>query len=189
MKQVEVCINKKSYGKIVILKNINLILSSNYIYFLTQENGFGKTTFLSCLIQMTRFDGSIKDKYHTVYLPEKPPIPRLCKVKSFFSLFIKSEEQRNLFNLLIEKFNIIKYTNYKFYQLSKGTKQKFMLIKTIIEEADVYYFDEPLEGLDLNSRKIFSECIRYLYEKESIVVISSHYAEGYDVPFKRFVSL
>ena len=63
-------------------------------------------------------------------------------------------------------FGIIQYQNKYIHQLSKGTKQKALIIKTLLSNADVFLLDEPLSGLDNKSRIVFMSLIKELQNKE-----------------------
>lgn len=58
--------------------------------------------------------------------------------------------------------------------LSGGEKKRIDFIRAISKEADIYFFDEPTNELDLkNVEKVFDE-IKALKEKNKICIIISH---------------
>jgi ABC-type multidrug transport system ATPase subunit len=57
--------------------------------------------------------------------------------------------------------------------------QKLIIIQAIAAEADGYFFDEPLNGLDFQSEQIFIEELFNLSKKHKLIVIASHYLEKY----------
>ena len=46
-------------------------------------------------------------------------------------------------------------------------------------DADVYIFDEPLNGLDRTTRRTFYEELRKLHQTSKIVIISTHHLSSY----------
>jgi ABC-type multidrug transport system ATPase subunit len=73
------------------------------------------------------------------------------------------------------------------HELSKGTRQKVLIIKTLLSKADVYLFDEPLSGLDLKSRYTFMALVKTLQEQGKIVIIASHFYDDYKFSNKKVI--
>lgn len=169
---------KKAYGDQTILENIDLNISKNGIYGLIGKNGGGKTTFFRCLLSLTAFDGTVLLQGNTpkfsemAWCPTEPTIyDELTAVEfaKFYSelLKIKYDPEKVLFDLpngrLIKEF-------------STGMKKKAYFNAVLQKKYTVYIFDEPFNGLDLESNY---HLINYIREvaKEAIVFISSHILE------------
>lgn len=171
----------KEYRSQVVFADLNFKLDSSKIYFLTKENGGGKTTFFNCLLRECGFSGKIIDYgLSYCYLPEKPLLPDFISVKTFISMFIDNVSD-TLINQYLALFKISKYQNQLICKLSKGTKQKIVIIKTLLSNADVFLFDEPLSGLDQESRNTFFKLIAEMNNK--IIIIATHYL--YEYPLKQ----
>lgn len=183
----------KSYGKKKVLCDVNLKLTSDKIYFLTSENGSGKTTFFKCLLNETSYKGLINDKdLLYAYLPEKVITPEFVTVIDYLKIYLNLEYKEVEEDLIIEylkKFDIIEYKLNYINNLSKGTKQKIFIIKMLLSNADVYLFDEPMSGLDLKSRKIFVKLLKELHLKNRIIIIASHYFDEYNISGKKVINL
>jgi len=57
---------------------------------------------------------------------------------------------------------------------SKGMKQKVLLCASMIHQPAIYYFDEPLNGLDAQATLLFKELIKQLAARDKTVVYCSH---------------
>ena len=57
--------------------------------------------------------------------------------------------------------------------------QKVLIIQALIHDAQVFIFDEPLNGLDTKSQNIFFNIIEDLKEKNKTIIITTHYPEFY----------
>ena len=184
---------KKTYNQNIIFEKINLTLNSNIVYFLTDENGKGKTTFLKCLIKEIKYEGSIIDNnYKFIFMPERPLLAENITVITFIKLFLLYEGVEfndNLINHYLMEFAILRFKDSLIRTLSRGTKQKVMIIKTLLVDSDVYLFDEPLTSLDSKSRKKFMEMINDLSKKDKIIVIATHYYDDYDFKNKERINL
>lgn len=182
----------KKYKQNIIIENFNYEFNPQYIYFLTQENGRGKTTFFKCLIRETDFRGQILDENLVyAYMPERINYPSFVTVINFLKMFLALECSFNeyIIDKYLDYFNIVKYKNTYVQNLSKGTKQKILIIKTILSNADVYLFDEPLAGLDAASRNIFIEFLDSLRKKNKLLIIATHYYHDYMLDDKKEVIL
>ena len=192
MKEIRIDNLSKSYAENLVLDSINCVLNSSKVYFLTSGNGSGKTTFFNCLLREISFDGKINDQDLIYsYLPDKVKLPIYVKVIDFITMFLDDNniEINNKISYYFELFKISKYRNYYVNQLSKGSKQKVLIILTLLSVADVYLFDEPLTGLDYDSRLIFMEEVKSLQSNNKIVVIASHYYDEYKLSNKEVIKL
>lgn len=193
MKEIKTINLCKSYSKNIIFKNLNLTLNSNNVYFLISENGSGKTTFFKCLLSETKYSGKVlDDNIIYSYLPDKVKLPFYVTVINFLNMFLSVDYKINSEDFVdkyLRIFDILKYKNRFMHELSKGTKQKVLIIKTLLSNADVYLFDEPLAGLDYNSRRCFMNELKLLQEKNKIVVIASHYYNDYNFSNKKVIEI
>lgn len=82
----------------------------------------------------------------------------------------KIEELLKLFNFTTGIYNSI-------YTYSKGMKQKILVIASLLHNPDIYLFDEPLSGLDVNTVLIFKDVLKFLAEKGKIILYCSHMLE------------
>lgn len=193
MKQILIKDLSKRYGANIVIKNIRTELNSKYIYFLISENGSGKTTFFKCLLRETKYHGYIADndmKY--VFMPEKVRFPYVLSILDYFKMFLENDYDKDFEKVVDEYlhyFGIYKYKYQYINRLSKGTKQKILIIKTILSNADVYLLDEPLAGLDKTSRLLFMSLIKLLQEKDKIIIIASHYYDEYPFDNKKVIDL
>lgn len=191
MTQIRISNLHKEYNDITIIQKCSCLLTSDYIYFLTNENGGGKTTFFKCMIKSTKYNGHIDDLKSFSYLPEKNILPYFSTPCKFLQVFFRLSKLAN-FEPLIDKylamFDILMYKHVPFYKLSKGTKQKVLLIKILNSLNDVLLFDEPLNGLDKPSREVFMKLVHKKQKEGKIIIIASHYYDEYNYENKRIIS-
>ena len=180
----------KEYGDRTIIPKCHAHLTSDYIYFLTNENGGGKTTFFKCLLGIEDYEGHIDKISSFSYLPEKNILPYYSTPYKFLQAFFKIAEISQIEPLIdkyLNMFNILCYKHISFYKLSKGTKQKVLLIKTLNSMNNVLLFDEPLNGLDLDSRNIFMRLVNNKQKEGKLIIIASHYYDEYNYENKRII--
>lgn len=174
----DIKIKAKKYNSKKVLENINININKNGIYGIVGKNGQGKTTFFKCIKDLVSFEGeilyldSILNQNEIAWCATEPLIYEELTAKEFSEFYrellkIKVEKSENLFevpqNILIKEF-------------STGMKKKAYLNAILQKKYKIYLFDEPVNGLDLESNYVLMNFIKEI-SNESIVFISSHILE------------
>ena len=181
----------KHYGKNEVFNNLNMTFDSSSYNFLVGENGSGKSTLRKCILDEINYQGSIDKKdYKIAYAPEKILLPDYVTLHNFLVMLGISKNKNikhvnELIDYYLKIFNIEKYKTKLICELSKGTRQKIILIQTLMDSSDVYIFDEPLSGLDEESRKNFIEELKKLKSQSKLIIISTHYLNQYKFKYKK----
>ncbi len=175
---VKTFINKQT------LKGINLKIPRGKIIGLLGPNGSGKSTLIKIangLLTPTQgeilIDGQkpgIATKKIVSYLPERTYLNNWMKVSdiiAFFSDFYTDFNSTKAYDM-INKLNI--NPNDKLKTLSKGTKEKVQLIMVMSREADLYFLDEPIAGVDPAARDYILNTIISNYNTNATIIISTH---------------
>ncbi len=164
----------KKYRNRIILNNVNLSLDNTKYNIIKGYNGSGKSTLIKCLMNFIKYEGKIKNKYKVSYVPEKTYLPAYIKVNEFLNMIAKIKNSSLNIDEYLEKFEILKYKDKELSKLSLGTKQKILIIQSLLEDADVYIFDEPLNGLDDFAVKVFNKELQRLRKKQKLIIIVMH---------------
>lgn len=53
----------------------------------------------------------------------------------------------------LEKVNMLPYINRQISQLSGGQQQRVFIARSLAQEADLYFMDEPFAGIDATTEK------------------------------------
>ena len=164
----------KRYKNHFALKNVNINIEKGKLYLFVGENGSGKSTTIK-LISKVIFNNSgviIENNFEKiVYLPDKCSYPNLLNVKTYLSMYLSKSTN---INKIEEKMKEYHLENKMIASLSKGMLQKLGILQIILSTADLYIFDEPLNGLDKVSTQKFKSDIKKLIENEKTVIISTH---------------
>ncbi|MFQ9516310.1 MAG: ABC transporter ATP-binding protein [Eubacterium sp.] len=174
----------KKYGSFRALNGLNLEVESGQIIGLLGPNGSGKTTLIKIANGLlTPTEGEIIIKGNKIgketkkivsYLPERTYLNNWMKVKdmiAFFEDFYADFDSNKAYDML-EKLNINK--NDKLKTMSKGTKEKVQLILVMSRNADLYFLDEPIGGVDPAARDYILNTIITNYNPQASVIISTH---------------
>ena len=167
-----------------IVKKASLRVKEKEFVGLLGPNGSGKTTLIKLanrLLQPTsgeiRLAGEVpgvKTKAAVAYLPDKDFLPDWMKTDAllgfygdFFPDFDRPRAQEMLQSLNIP-------ANQPLKKMSKGTREKVQLILIMSRRAKIYLLDEPIAGVDPAARDYILRTILSNYEKDALVLISTH---------------
>ena len=94
----------------------------------------------------------IETKKIVSYLPERTYLADWMKVSDIINFFKDFYEDFNVEKAydMLSKLNI--NANDKLKTMSKGTKEKVQLILVMSREAELYFLDEPIAGVDPAAR-------------------------------------
>jgi ABC-type nitrate/sulfonate/bicarbonate transport system ATPase subunit len=153
-----------SYGKTVIVENLNLAVGNETVV-LFGASGCGKTTILKSILGASEqgmnvrgsilFDGQAIPKnkgmvgmvFQGPILPPWMKVANLCKIGCNIQLLRKSK-QNELVDEMLERFEIQHLKNRYPYQLSGGQKQRVALAVTLLNQPKILLLDEPTTFLD-----------------------------------------
>lgn len=163
---------EKAYNNNIALKNITISLEEKKLYILVGANGAGKSTLIKILANVIfKTKGTIENNSIISYLPDKYLLPKIMNTKDFIDDFI------SLYNLKINSLDILnrfQIPKRSISSLSKGNYQKLGLFIAFYNDADIYIFDEPIDGLDDFAKKLFKELIKEKLELNKTIIVSLH---------------
>ena len=176
---LDITIKRIYYRNKNIIKDVRIILSKPGIYGFFGKNGSGKTTFLKSFSKTVSFEGSIKlnnkelSEKKVAWIPTEPFLYEYLTIKEFYDFF--SFTTRDLTPLNEKIFEIDDSKLLK--ECSTGTQKK-AFINAVFQfcNYDIYIFDEPFNGLDIEANYILLNKIIDL-AKTKFVIISSHIIE------------
>lgn len=182
----------KMYGNNRGIHDISFTLKPGKILGILGSNGSGKTTTFRILLGLLKQDQGMIfyenkpiDRTNTRlfgYLPEERSLLRDLRVHDqiFYLGRLKemsTGELEEQIGYWLSYLDIAKYRNRKIAELSKGNQQKVQLACALVHQPDIYIFDEPLNGLDIENVTLFQQVIRKLQKNKKCIMISSHQYE------------
>jgi len=172
----------KSYGDKVVLDHIDLSIEAGSIHGYIGPNGVGKTTTVKILAGLIQRDGGevrvagfdphedpLEVKRRIGYLPESAVLYESLTVAEFL-LFVgrlqrlEDEDIRARADAFLEAFGLTERLGSRLITLSKGMRQKVLLIAAVLHRPSVLFVDEPLSGLDVSSATLIKEFFRLYAE-------------------------
>lgn len=189
----------KKYERFKALDNVSLTLSKGKIIGLLGPNGSGKTTLIKIINGLLKeYDGEIlvdgnkigeKSRKIISYLPDENYFQDWMYVRDVLGIFSDLYEDFDKENCLslMNRFNLDK--NMKIKAMSKGMKEKFQLSLVMSRKAKIYILDEPIAGVDPAAREVILDIILNNYEKDSLVLISTHLISDLETIFDDVIFL
>ena len=185
----------KSFGKLKVLREVNVQLEMGHVVAVIGPNGSGKTTFIKTLLGMVVPDSgqvffnqkSIADQhaYRTQigYMPQIGRYPANLKIRQLFEMMIDLRKDGNTQTLdeeLVEAFHLREMFEKPLGTLSGGTKQKVSAALAFLFHPPVLILDEPTAGLDPLSSEILKEKIQREHARGKLILITSHVMSDLD---------
>ena len=116
------------------------------------------------------------------YVPEEPHLYPYLTGWEYLEL-IATLRGMNRFDLeskidsLLELFSLHPSRHAGIGSYSKGMRQRILLIAAIMDDPEIFIFDEPLSGLDVTSALIFKNLVQTLGQQGKLVFYCSHVLE------------
>ncbi len=166
------------YKNEVVLESVSLSIDTGKFYVLVGENGAGKSTLLKVMMGLkNHINGTIRRNFSQFgYLPEKVDLPSYIKASEFLNDMILLKNTKTKFNITTE----LKYfdlKNIRYNSMSKGMKQKLAIIQSYIADQELIILDEPLNGLDHNSKELLVDKMEQLVKNGKTIIIVTHFFE------------
>lgn len=177
----------KKFGKLEVLKDINLSFKKGECIALIGPNGCGKTTLIKCILGMvipSKGDILINDKSilkefkyreQIGYMPQIGRYPDYMTVGQIIEMIKKIRNSNEVLDEdLITAFELEKIVDKQMRTLSGGTTQKVSATLAFLFNPEVLILDEPTAGLDPLASEILKEKIINEKEKGKLILITSH---------------
>lgn len=185
----------KRYGNLVALDHLELEIHKGEIFGLLGPNGCGKTTAISCLLALLKYDkGQITvfgekmqpDSYDLKkrigIVPQDVAVFQELSVREnidyFCGLYIKDKALRKKCVAEAIKFvGLEDYQKMRPKQLSGGLLRRLNIACGIAHKPELIIMDEPTVAVDPQSRNHILEGIQQLNKEGATIIYTSHYME------------
>lgn len=183
-----------SYQKNTVLHDIEFEVKGGSLTAIVGPNGAGKSTLLKTMLHL---HPALKGKINFFGLPLKKAKKRIGYVPQRGSVdwdfptntldvvtmglygqigwlklpkrFHKEKAYRAL-----ERMGMADYADRQISQLSGGQQQRVFLARALVQEADLYFMDEPLAGVDAATERAIMAALKELKEAGKTVMVVHH---------------
>lgn len=196
---------RKSFGKLAVLKGIDLEVERGTVLALLGPNGAGKTTTVRILTTLLEPDGgSAKvegydvvrdaDKVRSVigltgqyaaideYLTGRENLRMMGRL-----YHLSPQDTRRRTEELLKEFELQEAANRPAKTYSGGMRRRLDLAASLIASPPVIFLDEPTTGLDPRSRLAMWDIIKQLVSNGSTILLTTQYLDEADQLADRIV--
>lgn len=177
----------KKYHNNTILNNLSYVFEKGNLYIIRGDNGSGKSTLLKILSKISyKTSGEISGNEKIAYLHDKPVFPYLMRVDDYLKTVIRLNNSNANYLDILEEYNI---PNKRIFELSKGNKVKLGIAQVLLNDMDIYIFDEPIDGLDDFAKELFKNKILELIFNDKTVIMSLHEMNIFENDYYKLITL
>ncbi len=168
----------KRYGDERVLKNFSHTFKDGSFTCIMGKSGSGKTTLLSILMGLEKKDGGCVVGLEDVKISAVFQENRLCEnLTALLNVKIITDMGKGYAKEDIvrcfRKVGIDVENNKTVCEFSGGMKRRVAIVRALLADFDVLIMDEPLKGLDDETRKDTIELIKE-YTVGKIVIMTTH---------------
>jgi ABC-2 type transport system ATP-binding protein len=186
----------KSYGKQLVLDDINLSIQKGVITGLLGPNGAGKTTLVSVLIGIIGrdrgdivIDGLNLDRSLSEIQTICSIVPQNLAIYPMLSAYenlqyfgglqgLKGQALKARIDYCTGVASLQSFLSKRVHKFSGGMKRRLNLAIGLLNNPRLLYLDEPTVGVDTQSRNYILEMIKKINREEGTTIIyTSHYIE------------
>lgn len=177
-----------------VLWDIDLTIPEGILMAIVGPNGAGKSTLIKSILgivkpvagSVTIFDQPYeKNRLQVAYVPQKGSVDwdfpttslDLVLMGTYGKLgWIKRpgfHEKKDALEAL-EKVGMLEFRDRQISQLSGGQQQRIFLARSLVQNANIYFMDEPFQGVDATTEKAIVNILKELRLKGKTVVVVHH---------------
>lgn len=175
------------------LSGINLQLNAGGICGIIGPNGAGKTTFIKGILGLIPAHGKVSYKgkplsyweKQTAYVEQKKnldldfPISVLnCVLLGTYPKlgFFKNpgDSEKDAARKAIKQVGLAGLENRQIGELSGGQFQRVLIARTIVQDPELIFLDEPFVGVDVNSEAIIIDLLKQLAMEGKTIFMVHH---------------
>jgi len=182
----------KRFGSLTVLNNISLSVSKGEFFGLFGSNGAGKTTLLRILTgQLSADSGEVRTAGYSIsdpisikrsvgIVPEAESPPTFLTAREALELSCLLRNLNNVSERVerwLDYFDLQEKSNVLCRDLSKGQRQKLMLISAFIHEPSIIFLDEAFINLDPIYQRNLRAYLKSLVEEGRTIFMCTHILE------------
>lgn len=183
-----------SYRSVQALRDVSFTVQPGKLVGIFGPNGAGKSTLIQAMLGLipSQANGVVYDGKplaqqleRTAYVPQRSQIDwtfpatvwdvvMMGRVRKTGYLHRFSVPSRRIAAEALERVGMAEYRNRSIGQLSGGQQQRVFLARSLAQEAEIFFFDEPFVGIDQKTEDILFSIFRELASTGKTVMVVNH---------------
>lgn len=176
----------KRFGKLEVLKGVDLTLEPGKVHVVMGPNGSGKTTLIKCILGLVHpnsgrvqvfgkpINGQWKYRDKIGYMPQIAQFPENLTPKELINMVQNIRKTQKDWKSLQSVLRLESHWNKPVRTLSGGTRQKVNALMALLFDAPILILDEPTVGLDPVTRLWIKDQIAAEREAGKTIVLTTH---------------
>lgn len=177
-----------------VLWDIDLKVPGGAMMAVIGPNGAGKSTLIkACLGIVKPLAGEVKmlgEPYRKMrskigYVPQRGSVdwdfPTTVKDVVMMGTYGRlgwirrpGKKQAAMARTAINRVGLSDFADRQISQLSGGQQQRVFLARALVQDAEIYFLDEPLQGVDATSEKAIIDILKELKSKGKTLIVVHH---------------
>ena len=177
-----------------MLWDIDLDVPASTLMGIVGPNGAGKTTLIQTILglvapaagQVRIFGAPYEAQRHRVgYVPQRGSVdwdfPTHALDVVMMGLYGQlgwfrrpGKKEREQARAALDQVGMLDYADRQISQLSGGQQQRVFLARALVQDADLYFMDEPLQGVDATTERAIIDLLRELRQRGCTVIVVHH---------------
>ena len=183
-----------AYGRRPVVWNVDLVIDEPCLFGIIGPNGAGKSTLLKAALGLVplvggevRFFGEPLGRVRSRvgYVPQRETVDWDFPVNVMDVVLMGTygrlgwfrrpgDRERRLARECLDRVGLADVAGRQIGRLSGGQQQRVFLARALAQQADVYFLDEPLAGVDARSQEQIFRVLSELRAEGRLVVVVHH---------------
>jgi len=173
----------KSFGSLLLLKDISAVFQSGRVHLITGRNGSGKSTLLRIIGGLTETDAgtvSFHDENamigylgHTTFL--YPNLTAMENLAFWQNAYDRKADDDAILSVL-GRVGLLPFAYTRSAVFSRGMAQRLSLARILLLQPEILLLDEPETGLDASSRSLLEKEVAAARNNGACILWVSHAA-------------
>lgn len=183
-----------SYHGKKVVENISFSFTSGSLIGVIGPNGAGKSSLMKAMLGLVprdfgevAFNGKpLKQvRKNIAYLPQRSDIdwdfPILVRDTVLLGTYPKlglfrrpSKQDKELAAHCLDRVGMKEFSNRQIGELSGGQQQRVFLARSLAQQADIFFLDEPFVGIDVASEKVIVGILKGLRNEGKTIFVVHH---------------
>lgn len=183
-----------AYNDKPVVLTLSATVPTGIMLALVGPNGAGKTTLLQTMVglitplhgSISFFGGTLEQHRHRIaYVPQRMSVdwdfPAQVLDVVLMGCYKKlgwfarpGAQHREQARCALEQVGMTEYATRSIGQLSGGQQQRVFLARALMQNADIYFLDEPFTGIDAMAEKTIIELLKKLCTLGKTVIMVHH---------------
>ncbi len=186
---IEITALRKRFGKLEVLRGIDLTVGPGRVTAIVGPNAAGKTTLIKAilgLVRLGRSDGQVRVDGVAIdrspeyrerigYMPQAARFPDHLTGREILTFLQRLRGRPTDVDLgLVAQLDLERHLDQRIRELSGGTRQKLNAVVALMFRPSILILDEPTAGLDPRASAIFKDKVLKAVLGGATVLLTSH---------------